>query len=305
MIDLNEDNICSIHNTNSDGLCLPKNIIVDLHQKIISTNEPKVSKEPKHIINELSSQLNCTIDKNVEVCIINNAPIEESEKITLKAEYFKPEGDIDPIAWLNNTNIDEVQEQLYKKYPNYYYSYIHMIDFIMHPPDNDVDHPIYDIKSIDFVKELKGENYKNKITVNGNEMKYYGVVFNTDPSTKSGQHWFAIFFNFGSLGTINDPYTLEYFNSSGEDIKNGEFVQFFKKLAVTISDQLNKCCKYIRVTKIQHQNTVTGNCGCYALGYIWDRLEGISYGKFNDPSNKITDDKYMSVFRKKLFRTVK
>lgn len=305
MIDIKEDNICAHHKNDGSGICLPKNIIVDLHNKIIKDDQTGSSAD---IINKLCDELKCTNDQNMEICIINNTPstiLSDAKKNDLKTEYFKPEADIDPIAWLNNTNIDEVQEQLYKKYPHYYYSYIHMIDFIMHPPEIGVNHPIHNIKDIDFVKELKNIRYDKKITTDENKMKYYGVVFNTDPSHKGGQHWFAIFFNFASLGTINDPYTLEYFNSSGEDIKDPGFVPFFKNLAVDISKQLNKCCKYIKVTKLQHQNTVTGNCGCYALGYIWDRLEGVPYTKFDDPKEKITDDKYMTKFRKKLFRTVK
>ena len=297
---IKEDNICAHHINDGSGICIPKNIIVNIHNKVINNSNKNDYNE---LIKELGSELSCTNDNNIELCIINKAPIDEQMKTNLKKEYLKPEGALDPVEWLNNTNIDEIQEQFYKKYPNYYYSYIHMIDFVMHPPDNEIkDHRIINIKDIDFVKELNGVDYKNKITSNNNKLKYYGVVFNTDPSHKSGQHWFSLFFNFASVGTINDPWTLEYFNSSGEDIKTSGFNDYFKKLAIEISKGTNKVCNYIRVTKLQHQNTVTGNCGCYALGYIWDRLEKIPSSKYNDPNELITDDKYVSNFRKRLFR---
>lgn len=296
MLDIN--NTACAHNIEGD-ICLPDNIIVKIHNEIASDKKNKcVVKMIKHV----SDVLKCDGD---ELCIIDNTPhdvLSTVEKDRLKREYFKPCGDIDPIAWLNNTNIDEVQEQLYKKYPNYYYSYIHMIDFIMFPPTHKVDHPIRSIVDINFPNEILNIDYDNRVSTDESPMKWYGTVFNTDPSSKQGQHWFAVFFNFNTLGTNVDPFTLEYFNSAGNDINNSRFRSFFEQLAMDITKKTGKFCKYIKVTDIQHQASHTGNCGVYSLYYIWNRLEGIKYKSFNDSNNVITDDAYITKFREKMFR---
>lgn len=299
MIDI-ENTLCA-HDIDSK-ICLPENIIICLHNKIVKTD----INDKSQMLEELKNKLNCKKDEESELCIINNISndiIPEIKKEKIKRNYFKPVGDIDPIAWLNNTNVDEVQEQLFKKYNSYYYSYIHMIDFIMFPPKYEVDHPIVSINKINFANEIKNINYENRVSTSDRPMKHYGTVFNTDPSSKQGQHWFALFFNFASAGTSEDPFTLEYFNSAGSDISNSKFRLFLEKLAITISKETGNYCKYIKVTNIQHQASHTGNCGVYSLYYIWNRLEGIPYKSFNDHKNIVTDDKYITTFRKKMFRT--
>jgi hypothetical protein len=174
----------------------------------------------------------------------------------------------------------------------------------MFHPANKVDHSVYAINEIDFPNEILNIDYPKRISNQKYPMKWYGTVFNTDPSSKSGQHWFAVFFNFNTTGSTTDPFTLEYFNSAGNDINNTKFRLFFEKLAMDITKRTGKSCKYIKVTNIQHQASHTGNCGVYSLYYIWNRIEGVSYQSFNNPKNIITDDSYISNFRKKMFRTI-
>lgn len=296
--------ICAHHINNNTNQCLDNNIIIDLYNKISDDNKTNTN----DIINELTEKYNCTNDNYKEICIINaidNNIINENEKNKIKAESFKPFGTIDANSWLTNTNTDEIQEQLYKKYKNYYYSYIHMIDLVDYPTQHNelIDHPIYNIKLINFYNELNNINYPNKITVNNNLLKYYGVICNTDDSSKGGQHWFSIFMNFNSHGTISDPYTIEYFNSSGNDIRTKSFNDYFTQLAIDISLKTKKICKFIKVTNIRHQSPETGVCGVYSIYYIWCRLEGIPYQYFNQKSHPITDKK-MTKFREYLYRTV-
>lgn len=76
---------------------------------------------------------------------------------------FKPEGSHNGNDWLNNTHVDMIQEQLYRKFPDYSYSFIHMIDNIMIPPKNMkcINHPIKSITDIDFIDSIQ------KIILNG------------------------------------------------------------------------------------------------------------------------------------------
>jgi hypothetical protein len=314
------NNICAIDNNNNDkSVCLPNDIILKITKTIIPNNKCNstecINNNKNKIINDLTEELHCKDDKNKEICIINK--ITENDIITkennniLKFKYFKPLAEIDPIKWLSNTEIDLIQEQLYKKYKNYYYSNIHMIDLVIinHDYSNLIDHPIINIKDIDFYKELNNINYNNKISIDGNNLKSYGVVVNTDPSTKGGQHWFAIFMNFNTNGSIKDPYTIEYFNSSGHSIQNKQFKQFFIDLALNLSNKLNKCVNFIQVTNIQHQGLDpvigenSGNCGVYSMYYIWSRLENIPYTYFNQKQRIITDN-VITKIREGIFRIV-
>lgn len=208
-------------------------------------------------------------------------------------KYFKvPTKSISPSYWINNTEIDNVQYQLSDLFHGYYYSNIHMIDFGMFNPDNqDIMHDIKAVKDIDFVREL-ADGADRELTYNG-KMKWFGMVVNTDTSDGRGQHWFAIFMDFAST-----PCTVEYFNSSGYDIRNPSFKKWFIGLADSISRAGTKC-KYVRVTEIQHQNATTANCGAYSLFYIWSRLNGTPYDWF--AKNKVPDTK-MALFRKYVFR---
>jgi hypothetical protein len=238
---------------------------------------------------EKARELNCSGgDNEMQLCIMQK--LEKNKEIV---KYFKPTTkSFSHTHWLNNTEIDTVQYQLMNNYKGYYYSNIHMIDFGMFTPSTaeHIDFNPIGLTNIDFVKELKGEGI---FTENG-KMNKYGVVVNTDISSGSGIHWFAVFIDFDST-----PITIEYFNSSGYDIKNKEFKLFFINLANDISLKVRPC-NFVKVSDIQHQNSSTSNCGVYALYYIWKRLGGECIDFFK--KNKINDE-HIVLFRKYFFRS--
>jgi hypothetical protein len=282
--------------------CLPKKVIKDLEKKILPNNELNL---PIHIIiDKLANKLNCNSSDHIsskEICIIENLKNTNNDSHVKKVmnktllTFFKPiTKSFDGKYWMNNTDIDSIQFQLQNLFKGYYYSNIHMIDLIMFDPiNNDLmqnGHKIKSIKEIDFINELKGIG--NKLTYNG-ELKNYGIVINTDSSNGKGIHWFSIFIDFQST-----PIKIEYFNSSGYDIKNIKFKTFFINLADEITKDFKKCI-FVKVTDIQHQRENTANCGSYSLFYIYKRLNKIPYEYF--ANNKITDEQ-MEAFRKFLFR---
>ena len=125
------------------------------------------------------------------------------------------------------------------------------------------DNKILDLNQLNFINEL---NKKNNVLTHNKDLKYYGVVFNTDNSSGSGTHWFSIFIDFTAT-----PITIEYFNSSGYDIRNRKFQNYI----LNLSDELTIAgfdCKFVKVTDIQHQRDDTSNCGSYSLYYIWKRF---------------------------------
>ncbi len=240
------------------------------------------------IIKKNAKNMKCSGNlQEMELCVMDK--LGHKEEIV---KYFKPETKgFSHNYWLNNTEIDTVQYHLYSNYKGYYYSNIHMIDLGMFDPQTKdyIDYNPMDLKSIDFIKELKGSG----VLLDNGDLKSYGVVMNTDTSDGRGIHWFSIFMDFSS-----NPMTIEYFNSSGFDIKNKNFKMFLLNLADKISVNVAPC-KFIKVSDIQHQKSSTSNCGVYALYYLWKRLGGTPYTHFRD--NKISDD-HIVTFRKYFFR---
>jgi hypothetical protein len=279
--------------------CLPVPIIKKLQSDILDTDYNSSEK----IIKELAIKTDCSINngiQNTELCILNklNKKVNDKEtKLNIKKAiitYFKPiTKSYDKNHWLNNSEIDQVQHQLKTLFPGYYYSNIHMIDLVMFNPthENIIDYNIKCIKDINFIDECKREN--NFLTYNG-DLKNYGIVCNTDLSSGGGIHWFSIFIDF----TSDSSYNIEYFNSSGYDIRNKRFKEYFLNLADEITREVTQC-NFIKVTDIQHQREDTANCGSYALFYIWKRLNGTPYSYFAE--NKIKDE-HMEEFRKFLYR---
>jgi hypothetical protein len=298
------NNICALNKDQTT--CLPDKSI-----KLIASNYLNNIKklDTKLIINKLSEQNeSCKNLDNLqekELCILENIKKDNNTNSninklvhTYELTYFKPiTNKLDSNYWINNTEIDNIQHQLLMNFPNYYYSYIHMFDLKMFKPQTSnifkEDKVIKPLTEIDFVDELK-----NKTTFNFNkELKYFGTVFNTDISSGSGIHWFCIFIDF----TLN-PIQIEYFNSSGYDIKNDVYGNKFHRFFINLADEISlnyKPCKFIKVSDIEHQRSDTANCGSYSLFYIWERLNNRPYDYF--ANNKILDED-MEKFRSFLWR---
>ncbi len=285
--------ICSLNQ--SSKLCLPNIIIQKLQKEVLDTNH----KDDNNIMKELADNTKCNINtdlQSTELCILQklkkNTDIKDIVDNAI-ITYFKPiTKSYDANYWLNNSEIDHIQHQLLTLFEGYYYSNIHMIDLVMFDPHHSdkIPYNIYPITEINFINECKKENCL--LTHNG-DLNYYGIVFNTDTSNNSGLHWFSIFIDFTS-----DPINIEYFNSSGYDIKNRKFKEYLINLADEISKDVRQC-KFVKVTDIEHQRSDTANCGSFSLFYIWSRLNGKPYSYFTD--NKITDER-MQKFREFLFR---
>lgn len=268
--DLTSTTLCALSSPLPDGGCVPK-------------------KEMPDVSDDIKKQCAGDSVDQEQACILQKDNSRESKrKIVL---YFKPATkSYSSSYWLNNTEVDHIQYHLCKKFKGYYYSNIHMIDLKMFSPHNEdyMDAKVFPLCGINFVEELDG---KGVLSYNG-ELKSFGCVVNTDVSSGGGIHWFSIFFDFSTT-----PYTIEYFNSSGLDIKNIKFKKYLLALADKIN--LNKApCVYVRATDIQHQSHSTSNCGVYSLYYIWRRLNGTPHAWFS--KNKVSD-KAMTLFRRFLF----
>lgn len=125
----------------------------------------------------------------------------------------------------------------------------------------------------------------------------FGVILNTDISSGRGKHWFCLFGDMSTAGTREDPYTLEYFNSSGNPPVS-EVSVWMESAVHKLLREHGKHCEIVRSAsrRLQHSKT---ECGMWSLLYIRSRLEGKPYNFFYIAS---ADDADMIRYRSLVFR---
>ena len=262
---------CAFFIENND-LCFSSEIKGKLKKIVDNLTENKVESDKK-AVDFLKKKFNC----NNESCLLQKSEIkrEIGDDVAKKEleRRFKPSGPWDSTQWFSNFNIDEVLEQFTKKYKSN--NFLH-IPFQM----RDFESIGTELATVDLSEKYKAG------------MGCFGVVLNTDKSTGRGQHWFCIFGDFRK-----EPFTIEYFNSSGSAPLN-EVQIWMKKTKNRLQKNLRKPINDIIVSRIRHQ-TDNHSCGSYSIYYILSRLENIPKEYFK--SNRVCD-KLMHKFRSSIFR---
>ncbi len=150
---------------------------------------------------------------------------------------------------------------------------------------------------IDFAKvgsELSRVSVPNIIGAGYNA---FGVVLNTDVSTGGGKHWFCLYGDLDHKGTEQDPYVIEYFNSSG-NAPHTDVTFWMENACKDIMQTLEKHAVTLKAAQRQLQTSRT-ECGVWSIMYIKSRLEGHPPDWFF--KNRTTDADILG-FRKYLFR---
>ncbi len=221
----------------------------DLIQMISEFNKQfgtniKTNQNKNILMNEFKKYLSCSLDK----CVIKR-----SKKIH---DVLKPLGS-NENEWLSTFDITRVMQEYQKLYDNF--------EFLGAVPIN-----FYEIDK-SFSKFNLKQFMKTKDIM--------GVIFNTDPSYKSGQHWISLCMNIPKK-------TICFFDSVGETPPTQ--VQTF------INNLLNQGKKnkinfqvYINTKKHQMGNSA---CGIYAIHFIVKQLQGSSCNMIN---NSIISDNDM------------
>lgn len=161
-------------------------------------------------------------------------------------------------AWLSSLDINNVMEYYHKQYQDFNYIGTLPIDFQKVYPE------IYNMK----FKSGK-----------------YGAIFNTDPSWKFGEHWFAMYLD-------ADAKILCVFDSNG-DTPPSQINRFIHSI-----NRHNDWTIFIN--KTQHQYT-DGPCGLFALNFIIERLTRQTSCKALSSDKKLNDES-MEKLRCKLFK---
>jgi len=194
-------------------------------------------------------------------------------------ESFAPESPEEwkknPNEWLSSVDIMKVMKQYERAYKCF--------DFIGPSP-------------IDFdTKMLYGEcvwdelcNFNLSEQIKKGKTKI-GIIFNTDPHNKPGQHWISMFVNIKKK-------KIFFFDSVGD--KAPKEIMLLINRIIKQGKKLNMNIKFDQNHPVEHQYGDT-ECGIYSLFFISHMLED----KFTEHYMKthILKDDYMQKFRKVYF----
>lgn len=280
---------CSPRKEKIKDSCLSKKLLLKI-AKIL--NEKKGAEIPlkkiskKKLFDEISKIINNTSSCDTESCWVNLDSIMDSltksEREKIK-ESFRPEKPDEwksnPNTWLSTEDIDNVMEQYVKEFPYFKYFGATPIDFNLKSGNSCL---VSDICNIN-IKEIKNNN-----------KKCIGMVFNTDPHNKGGQHWFSMYVD---LVGKNMPKPAIYYFDSATPIKNFQDIpQEIINLMYKIQEQTDFRLD-IYYNNIKHQNGNT-ECGVYCLHFLTEMLKGINFKEY---ISKDLNDKVIEQFRNIFF----
>ena len=109
-----------------------------------------------------------------------------------------------------------------------------------------------------------------------------GLIVNTDPHDKPGQHWIALY----KKGKM-----LNFFDSFGREMQ--EFTEPFTSIMKDFASD----CK-VESNKIQYQNNFSDSCGRWTLYYILSRIcdvDVFSYFTDDTVENEIELDRRLNI----------
>jgi len=179
-----------------------------------------------------------------------------------------------PNEWLSSIDIIKVMNQYEKKYKNF--------DFLGPSP---IDYDTHEISGKCVWEELCHFELENHIKKGFNKI---GVIFNTDPHNKGGEHWISLFID------IENKY-IYFFDSVGNKIPK-RIMKFVNKV-IQQGKKMNNSINFTfdQNYPVEHQKGNT-ECGMYSLFFIINMLEKKINGKYLK-THKL-NDKFVEKFRK-------
>jgi hypothetical protein len=251
------------------GSCIPLNVLVDMakaYNEDNPTNQIKLSathetvnpiKYKRYLIKQFKNKLTKCPNQQCWTKQPFMKRLNEKVQEDLKKETFRPKGPEGKFTWLNTNNIDQVMAQYEAKYPDY--------EFLGAVPIDFDELPAYGIKNLNFKKLM--EKGKTKL----------GIIFNTDPHYKSGQHWIAMY-------TDLNKGNCYFFDSYGLPPEK-EVQRLMKRIGKFIKD--NGSEPVMDHNRMQHQRKSV-DCGTYSIAFILRMLRGDNFENIN--SVRVPDD---------------
>ena len=208
---------------------------------------PIVSQHPSNIHRQLQQHMKraCSSD----VCLVNKLVDQKEVRHTMVQSLFAP---LHPTSWkrnrnewLSNVDIHNVMEQYEEAYPSFLF---------LGPSPIDFDDTTGGTSSCTFPEvcslSLSTEWNRGK--------RIIGIVFNTDKSSESGSHWFAVVIH------LTHHYLL-FFDSVGDPIPPE--IQQFQTRMQQQAKAMGHPLRLYDTVGVVHQRGDT-ECGMYALHVI-------------------------------------
>jgi len=264
----------------NDFTCYTNNSLINLRDHW-NSRHPDVkieSNSPKEIHKQLSEYLKDLC--NNEACWLKQKGAFgnlESELSDSFAPESPPEWKKNPNEWLSSVDIMKVMKQYEKAYKHF--------DFMGPTPINFDSRKLYG----ECVWEELCKFDLEKLIRKGKTM--IGIIFNTDPDNKPGQHWISMFINIKKK-------TIFFFDSTGDEAPHEvmELVKRIQKQGLALKKPIK--FKFDSNKGIEHQYGNT-ECGIYSIYFIVHMLQN----KMTEHYLKthILKDEYMEKFRKIYF----
>ena len=260
---MHEPKHCSPESNSTNGSCLDDKLIMKI-AKILNKKRGisiDLSQSIEDIHNEILETMNEMYDCKSEACILSLKDILKklgNDKQKVK-QSFKPvmpnDWDGDDNAWLSTDDIEDALKQHQGKDDNFYFYGAVPIDF-----------------SNCSVSNLCSFNLKDHIKKKKDKI---GIVFNTHPHTKGGQHWISMYVDAKGRNLGGNP-GIYYFDSYGR--KPPKQIQ---DLIDKILNQSKKCkCDIKYFYNDKSYQSINAQCGMYAVHFIKKMVEDISFNEF-------------------------
>lgn len=211
---------------------------------MISTNDPK------EIWSELKEKMSNSCDR--ESCWLRSKFMEGNVDKELLNYTFAPKSPEDwkrkPNEWLSSLDIEAVMKQYEKFYKCF--------EFLGPSP---IDYDVKKVYGECVWEELCNLNLSELIKRNKNKI---GIILNTDPHNKDGEHWISMFVNIKKK-------LIVYFDSNGDNPPKQ--VTKLINMIKTQGKQLGIDFE-VHLNEIEHQKT-DSECGMYCLYFIVQMLK--------------------------------
>jgi len=238
---------------------------------ITSTKSEEIWSQLKYYYTNICNKESCWVRQ-----MVKNTKM-ETELLDSFAPESPKEWKKNPNAWLSSLDILQVMNQYEKKYKCF--------EFLGPSP---INYDSHHVNGECVWEELCEFNLADQIKRGKTKV---GVIFNTDPDYKGGEHWISLFINI-KKGTIF------FFDSAGNPIPKQ--INKFVKTVTKQGTQLTKpiLFEFDQNYPVEHQYKNT-ECGVYSIFFIIHMLEDKITSHYL--KTHILKDGYMEKFRKVYF----
>jgi Ulp1 protease family, C-terminal catalytic domain/Intraflagellar transport complex B protein 46 C terminal len=228
----------------------------------------KPIKEGSHVWFEITRRLKDACDSGTPECIVHSLV----QRPSAPAEWSA-----NSEEWLSSDDIDNCQKYYEKLIPDYYYAGSVPIDFDLHTETGKCI--VSSLCSMSLSKLFK-KGYRR-----------VGIVFNTDPHDKGGEHWIASFVDMRE--ELEYP-KMVFFDSYGRE-PEPEIQRLMKRWKEQIDEmKVFKKPMKLEYNKIRHQYK-NAQCGMYCIYFLHCCL-------FDIPMDKQVPDDVIMMMRPMFFQ---